>query len=149
MQSTCGQRGFASTRAPNRVSGITTLPACTIPVRPCDPTCVLTHTDGHISYLAAVFGSADSRSDDGANSDGETLASIREERDKLASSLAEMNRAVQELRERANGGSPGGGSPGRAPDARQRRKEKHKSAMGLRTNSRVEELEEENERVSY
>lgn len=77
------------------------------------------------------------------NEMGETLETVRAERDKLASSLAEMNRTMQQLRDRM-----GGDERTLRESERRRRKDAHKSSVSIRAKAQLDELDKENKRLT-
>eukprot|EP00041_Stephanoeca_diplocostata_P026062 m.694803 g.694803 ORF g.694803 m.694803 type:complete len:323 (-) comp22885_c0_seq2:181-1149(-) len=85
--------------------------------------------------------------------EGETLEQIRDERDRLAASLAEMTRTVQQLRKQTGAADPQPDSASATGAAtskeaeRRRRKEAHRAALTLRDRARLAELEQENKEL--
>jgi myosin heavy subunit len=80
--------------------------------------------------------------DSGVDEMGETLDTVRAERDKLATSLAEMNRTMQQLRDRM-----GGDERSVRESERRRRKDAHKANVSIRTKTQLDELDKENKRL--
>mmetsp|Transcript_35936 Transcript_35936/g.94217 ORF Transcript_35936/g.94217 Transcript_35936/m.94217 type:complete len:927 (+) Transcript_35936:37-2817(+) len=101
-----------------------------------------TNSDGAASDSGSL-GEADADDEGGLREMGETLETVRAERDKLANSLADMNRTVQQLRDRM-----GGDERTLRESERRRRKEAHKSSISIRAKAQLDELDKENKRLT-